>query len=80
MLMIGTSELAKRLYEKWRERQDRMAPLPIGIDKDGHWKYGSHATRPKWEHLTTIQQDVWKDVASAACNVLVEAMGAVPAG
>lgn len=80
-LMIGTSELAERLYSAWRRRQDLLNPvseeLPPFRDEDGLLVTPQRdRPRPKWEHLDTLQQDVWKTVAEEAARTLVDAMGA----
>ena len=77
-LQIGTDELAKRLYDVWRQKVDRMAPVTMeevwqSIDR------GSVATstvrpRPTWEHLDSVQQGVWRAVAQEAGRTLANAM------
>ena len=76
---IGTSELAERLYERWRARQDFVSPLVteewerrISISVIHHIV----RPRPKWEQLDSVQQGVWRAVAEEAAHVLVEATGA----
>lgn len=70
-LMIGTSELAERLYVAYRERMEFVAPLTSQDSYDGRLK-----PRPNWAHLSPRQQQVWKHVAEVAAGVLVDAMGA----
>ena len=70
MSMIGTAELAERLYEAWRARMDFVAPL-----SELEWRSGrSRSTRPPWRMLTTVQQDVWMHVADATCRAVADAM------
>jgi hypothetical protein len=73
-LMIGTSALADRLYEAYRERQDVVAPL----SEADAWQTGrSRTTRPPWKMLTSIQQSVWRHVAETAGRIMADAMGAL---
>jgi hypothetical protein len=68
MLMIGSEELAKRLYEVWRRKQDLIAPVA------DEW---TRRDRPRrsWDHIGTVQQTVWREVADEAGRVLADAMG-----
>lgn len=71
MLMIGTAELAERLYEAWRKQMDLTKP----IVSDQHYD-GRYEPRSKWVHLDTNHQAVWKNVARELGSVLADAMGA----
>ena len=65
-LQIGTDELAKRLYEAWRQREDVIAPTIETYPKP----------RPKWRYLDSLQQDVWRAVAEEAGHALADVMEA----
>jgi len=80
MLQIGTGELAKRLYDAWRQKVDRIDPLTMeevwqSIDR-GSVTTSTVRPRPKWEVLDSVQQDVWRAVAEEAGRALADAMEA----
>ena len=82
VLMIGTPELAQRLYERWRAKQDLVNPAR---DDRGPVRNRDHflveptrdMPRPKWQHLDTTQQGVWLAVAAEACEAIAELAMAV---
>lgn len=77
MLMLGTEELAKAMYDAWKKRMDVVEPV---LGNQFHWsgkQSDNPRPRPRWEHLTSIQQSVWRDVARDIGGVLADAMGAV---
>ena len=77
-LQIWTDELAKRLYDTWRQEMDRIDPVTMeevwqSIDR-GSVTTSTVRPRPTWEHLDSIQQDVWRAVAEEAERALADAM------
>ena len=77
-LQIWTDELAKRLYDTWRQKMDRIDPVTMeevwqSIDR-GSVTTSTVRPRPTWEHLDSIQQDVWRAVAEEAERALADAM------
>ena len=81
-LQIGTDELAKRLYEAWRQRVDRIDYLlleEVWTTLNGKSVTTSTVrARLKWEKLDSIQQDVWRTVAEEVGRALADAMDAQP--
>jgi hypothetical protein len=63
MLMIGTTELAKRLYDTWR--REGMATSMRG-----------RTILPTWDVLPSIDQSRWRRVAERAVNEIATAAGA----
>lgn len=84
MLMIERTELARRMYEAWRKQIDVLRPMqqesPWACSGHGipHWpQMNRDFHRPKWEHLDSIEQGVWKNMASDLASTLADAMGAL---
>lgn len=78
---MGSTELAKFLYEAWRRRQDMLNPAQDDRGRVRNFNHrlvqtGRDRPRPRWEHLDTLQQGVWQDVAVEACKIMADAMGA----
>ena len=79
-LQIGTDELAKRLYDTWRQKLDRIDPVTM----EEVWQSIDRASvttstvrpRPRWERLDSVQQDVWRAVAQEAGRALADGMEA----
>ena len=77
-LQIGTDELAKRLYDAWRQKMDRIDPVTM----EEIWQSINRVSvatstvrpRPTWKHLDSVQQGVWRAVAQEAGRALAEAM------
>ena len=79
-LQIGTDELAKRLYDTWRQEMDRIDPVTMeevwqSIDR-GSVTTSTVRPRPTWEHLDSVQQGVWRAVAQEAGRALADGMEA----
>lgn len=60
MLMIGTGELAKRLYTAWRNWTEVHG--------------ATDSVPPRWDHLTTNQQAHWRFVAEEGGRAVAEAI------
>jgi hypothetical protein len=60
MLMIGTAELAKRLYETWRTQTVT--------------ELSNHP--PEWDEQSTYQRRIWRKVAERAAYEIATAAGA----
>lgn len=68
--MITSAALAKTLYQTWASKMDTLEPLQETIEP-----YTSSGTtivldriklRPKWHVLTSLQQQVWINIADVA--------------